>query len=166
LRNTDRNQVAETLTTDANGVYSVPLLILGTYSIRVERLGFKTNTRSGIVLNAKDILRINMKMEVGAVTETIEVKENPVAIELGTLESSSTIEGEQIRELALGTRNFAQLVSLMPGVVDTWASTSCSPGPPAQTGRPPSYRTPSTECATRTTTGRWMAAITWIAAAT
>src|SRR5215469_5079167 len=66
VKNTDRNQVAATLTTGANGVYSAPLLIVGTYSVRVEKRGFKTDTRSGILLNAKDTLHINMKMEVGA----------------------------------------------------------------------------------------------------
>jgi hypothetical protein len=128
VKNTDRNQVAATLTTGANGVYSAPLLIVGTYSVRVEKRGFKTDTRSGIVLNAKDTLHINMKMQVGAVTETIEVKENPVAVELGSPESSSTIDGEQIRELPLGTRNIAQLVGLMPGVVDASGVDELFPG--------------------------------------
>jgi len=49
------------------------------------------------------------------VTETVEVKESAAQVDYGTPASSTTIDGTQVRELALGTRNFAQLVSLMPG---------------------------------------------------
>ena len=118
VSNTDRNQVMSTATTDSSGVYSASLLPIGTYSIKVEVAGFKTNTLAGIVLNVNDVLKINITMQVGAVTETVQVTETATSVELGTPESATTIEGTQIRELALGTRNFAQLVSLMPGVIN------------------------------------------------
>ena len=118
VTNTDRNQVVGNVTTDTSGSYSATFLSVGNYSVKVEASGFKTNTRSGIVLNANDTLKINMTMQVGATTETVEVHESSVAVELGSPESSTTIEGTQVRELALGTRNFAQLVSLMPGVIN------------------------------------------------
>ena len=88
----------------------------GTYAIRVEVTGFKSETRTGIVLNVSDDLKINMTLQVGAMTDSVTVEEAPVAVELGTPASSTTIEGMQVRELALGTRNYEQLVSLMPGV--------------------------------------------------
>jgi hypothetical protein len=116
--NTDRNQVVRSVVTDNSGVYSATFLPIGTYSVKVESSGFKTNTRTGIVLNTNDVLKINVTMQVGAVTETVEVTASGLAVELGSPESSTTIEGTQIRELALGTRNFAQLVSLMPGVIN------------------------------------------------
>jgi hypothetical protein len=118
VTNTDRNQVVGNVTTATSGSYSATFLSVGNYSVKVEASGFKTNTRSGIVLNANDTLKINMTMQVGATTETVEVHESSVAVELGSPESSTTIEGTQVRELALGTRNFAQLVSLMPGVIN------------------------------------------------
>ena len=116
VTNTDRNQEVRILTTDASGVYSAPFLPIGTYSVKAEAAGFKTSTRTDIVLNVNDVLKINLVMEVGAVTETVEVKEAATAVELGSAASATTIEGMQVRELALGTRNFAQLVSMMPGV--------------------------------------------------
>lgn len=119
ITNTDRNQVVRTITTDNSGIYSAPLIPIGNYSIRVEAAGFKTNTRTGIVLNVNDDLKINLKLDVGSVSETVEVKESAVQVELGTPANASTIEGTQIRELALGTRNFASLVSLMPGVTSS-----------------------------------------------
>src|SRR5690242_7737 len=115
--NTDRNQVVRTITTDDSGVYTSPLLPApGTYTVKAEAAGFKTNSRTGIALNVSDDLKINISMEVGALTETVEVKESAVQVELGTPSDSTVIEGTQVRELALGTRNFAQLVGLMPGV--------------------------------------------------
>src|SRR4029079_8224035 len=76
----------------------------------------KTTTKTEIVLNVNDNLKINITLEVGAVSETVNVTETMAGVELGTPASATTIEGTQVRELALGTRNFAQLVSLMPGV--------------------------------------------------
>src|SRR5437764_922912 len=118
ITNTDRNQVVRTLTSDDSGSYSAPLLPIGTYAVRVEAAGFKTATRSGVVLNVNDVLKLNITLEIGAATETVEVTASAVQVDLSTPASATTIEGQQVRELALGTRNFAQLVSLMPGVIN------------------------------------------------
>src|SRR5262249_44993449 len=93
-----------------------PFLPIGNYSIKVEAAGFKTNERKGIVLNVEDVLKINFTMEVGQITETVQVTATADTVDLSTPASANTIDGTQVRELALGTRNFAQLVSLMPGV--------------------------------------------------
>jgi hypothetical protein len=117
LTNTDRNQVVRTVTTDDSGVYSAPLIPIGSYSVKVAAAGFKTDERTGIVLNVNDVLRINMKMEIGAVTDTVEVKADAVQVELSSPAVAGTIEGTQVRELTLGTRNYESLMNLMPGVV-------------------------------------------------
>ena len=51
--------VERTVTTDATGTYSAPLLPIGNYSIKAEAAGFKTNELTGIVLNAADDLKFN-----------------------------------------------------------------------------------------------------------
>ncbi|HVW85862.1 MAG TPA: carboxypeptidase-like regulatory domain-containing protein, partial [Bryobacteraceae bacterium] len=114
--NTERNQVVRSIATDAGGNYSAPFIPIGTYSIKVEAAGFKAATRSGIVVNVNDNLKIAISLEVGNVAETVEVKEQAEGVELATSANASTIQGVQIRELALGTRNYEQLVSLVPGV--------------------------------------------------
>jgi len=116
ITNTDRNQVIRTVTTDVNGVYSAPLLPIGTYSVEVETSGFKTETRTGIVLNVADDRKINISLQVGAVSDAIEVKEEVTPVETGTAAAATTIDGTQVRELALNTRNYEALVGLMPGV--------------------------------------------------
>ena len=116
VTNTDRNQVVRDVTTNESGTYSAPLLPIGNYSIKVEAPGFKTVDRSGIVLNVNDNLKINFTLEVGQTSETVEVTAQAAPVELGTPASATTIEGTQVRELSLATRNYEQLVSLMPGV--------------------------------------------------
>src|ERR1017187_7877150 len=74
VTNTDRNQVVRTVTTDSTGSYSVPIIPQGIYAIKVEATGFKAEDRTGIVLNVADDLRINFKLQVGAISETVEVK--------------------------------------------------------------------------------------------
>jgi len=114
--NMDRNQVVRTVTTDGTGTYSAVLLPIGNYSVRAEATGFKTEVQMGIVLNVNDVLKINLTMQVGAVSETVEVSASAANVELSTPASEGTITGEQVRELSLATRNYEQLVSLMPGV--------------------------------------------------
>ncbi len=104
------------LTSDTSGVYSATLLPIGNYSVKVEATGFKTETRTGIVLNVADDLKINIKLEIGAVSESVEVKEESIQVETANATASTTIDGTQVRELALSTRNYQALVALMPGV--------------------------------------------------
>ena len=116
VTNVDRNQVVRALTTDMGGNYAAPLIPIGNYEVKAEAAGFKTATRTGIVLNVNDDLKININLEVGAITESVEVREAAATVELGMATAATTIEGTQIRELSLATRNYEQLVPLMPGV--------------------------------------------------
>src|SRR4030095_6281141 len=90
VTNTDRNQVVRVVTTDPTGSYSIPIIPIGTYSIKVEAAGFKTEDRTGVILNVSDDLRINFKLQLGSNTETIEVKADSVTVELGTPASATT----------------------------------------------------------------------------
>ncbi len=116
ITNTDRNQVLRTITTEPSGTYSAPLMPVGQYSIKVEVKGFKTETRTGIALNVSDDLKINITLAVGSMTDTVTVEASAVGVELSNPASANTIDGTQVRELSLGTRNYEQLVALMPGV--------------------------------------------------
>ena len=114
--NTDRNLTVRTVNSSNLGLYSAPLIPIGIYTVKVEATGFKTATRSGIVLNVNDNIQVNMALEVGAMTETINVSEQSGGVELASVANANTIEGIQIRGLPLASRNYEQLVSLMPGV--------------------------------------------------
>jgi hypothetical protein len=116
ITNTDQNVVARTVTTDENGSYSAPLLPLGHYSISAEASQFKTSTVSGIELHVNDKLTVDVTLQVGSTSQTVTVEAAPVQVDLQTATAAGLISGTQIRELALNTRNYEQLVNLMPGV--------------------------------------------------
>ena len=113
---TERNQVVRTVTTDSSGSYSAPLLPIGKYAVTAEIKGFKRATQSGITLNVSDQLTVNLKLEVGDIRQEVTVEAAPVAVDLQSPAQSTVVDGEQIRELALVTRNYEELVALMPGV--------------------------------------------------
>src|SRR6266849_2567785 len=66
------NQVRRT-TTNETGNYSLPYLVPGAYDLRVESSGFKAATRKGIGLQVGDVARIDFKLEIGDVSQQIEV---------------------------------------------------------------------------------------------
>src|SRR5260370_17593743 len=78
--------------TSAGGDFLVPGLLPGTYSIMVESNGFKKLPRTGITLNANDKLALgDLVLEVGAVTETVEVSAQAAVLQTESVERSATI---------------------------------------------------------------------------
>src|SRR2546426_977980 len=132
--NTDKNVDVRTVTTNQNGYYVVPFLPIGRYAVRVEAKGFKTYTRTGITLNVNDQLTINAELQPRDVKETVTVEADVTPIELQTATASGLITGAQIRELALNTRNYEQLVALTPGVSTGLASDQLYVGVTSPTG--------------------------------
>src|SRR5882672_5035367 len=122
ITNTDRNSVIRTVESDKDGSYTAPLLPIGTYSVSVEMKGFKKAVQRGIEVNVNDKLEVNLKLEVGDVATEVTVEASPIQVESQTSTAQNLIEGTQIRELALNSRNYEQLVALMPGVTNTSTS--------------------------------------------
>ncbi len=116
VTNTDRNQVVRVFTSDSGGAYSVPGIPIGRYSVTAEATGFSTTVVENITVNVNDDIKLNLTLTVGAVTDRVTVQAEVAAVELNTAASATTIAGTQIRELSLATRNYEQLVGLMPGV--------------------------------------------------
>jgi hypothetical protein len=106
-------------TSNSDGAYVVAGLPGGTYNLVVTAVGFQKFTATKVVLDVAQKLRIDVGLTVGAVTEEIVVTGESVAqVETQSSALSSTITGKQIDQLMLNGRNFTQLVTLTPGVVD------------------------------------------------
>ncbi len=102
--------------TDDNGNFNAPFLIPGTYTIRVEKEGFKTSTQTNLILQVDQKANANFILEVGNVSESIEVTASAALVRSESAELGEVIETRAVRELPLNGRNFAQLVYLNPGV--------------------------------------------------
>lgn len=116
VTNTDRKQLVRSVISGSNGEYTATLLPIGRYTVAVEAPGFKKASKTEVELNVNDKLTINFALEVGSVSEEVTVQSSVTQVETQSAEASNLISGTQVRELALNTRNYVQLVTLMPGV--------------------------------------------------
>jgi hypothetical protein len=103
--------------TDSNGEYTVPSLPTGTYSVKAELSGFKTMTRPDIPLGVDQRMRIDVKLEIGAVEESVTVTGTSPLVQTSSSELGTTVAEEQIKTLPLNGRNFVNLTRTVPGVV-------------------------------------------------
>ena len=101
----------------------------GTYRISAESPGFKKYDRVGITLNANDKISIgDLVMEVGTVTEQIEVSASAVQLQTESAERSSALVAKQMENIAVNSRSYLDLVKLVPGVVSTVNLQTAGPG--------------------------------------
>jgi Carboxypeptidase regulatory-like domain/TonB dependent receptor-like, beta-barrel len=107
--------------TNSAGNYSTPPLILGTYRVDFEKAGFKTSSRSGIALTGAETSRQDAMLQVGAVTETIQVTGDVETLNTENATVSHTIGSEYYKELpaVMGAdiRLAESLLQLQPGYV-------------------------------------------------
>jgi Carboxypeptidase regulatory-like domain/TonB-dependent Receptor Plug Domain len=107
-----------TVQSDRSGNYVVTNLPAGTYTVTVASQGFETFQARGVVLNVAEKRGLNIQLKAGSAATTVTVEATAVAVDTQTSAQAGTISGQQIRELELAGRNFQQLVTLQPGVVN------------------------------------------------
>ena len=110
--------VTDTVESDALGNYIRPLIKPGTYTISCESPGFKRSVQTGVILQSAGRVQSNFVLEIGEVTETIEVSAAPPALQTETTQMGGTLANRQTSELPLGgQRRFAFLARTVPAVV-------------------------------------------------
>lgn len=115
---------------DASGHYLVQYLPPGTYRVEATAAGFKKFVQAGIVLELDRRARVDVRFEVGAVTESVTVNADAPLVETATATLGRTVNNADIINLPLVNRNVYALLSLTPGV-DRTAGTNDF-GPPGQ----------------------------------
>ena len=106
------------LVTSGGGEYARPALKPGIYTIQIEAAGFKKTTRRNISLTAGDRTGVDFALQVGEVTTNIEVSAEGAVLQTESTIIGASVDAKQVSELPLGgTRNFAYLARLSPGVV-------------------------------------------------
>ena len=104
-----------TLTTDKNGYYVADEVEAGTYTVTVEKRGFKKTTKKGNVVTAGGRLTVHLTLEVGTVAETVVVTISGDTVNTTSGEISTTITQQEVSSMALNQRHYESLVGLVPG---------------------------------------------------
>lgn len=115
ITNTATNAKRSAVSNDA-GVYSFPSLVPGIYDVRVTHSGFKATVRNGVELQVQQSARLDFTLEIGAVTESVDVSAQAMLLSTENATVGTVIENKRIVELPLNGRNYLQLVSLAPNV--------------------------------------------------
>jgi Carboxypeptidase regulatory-like domain len=106
--------------TDAQGFYSFPTLPVGRYELTIEAQGFKTQKKTGIVVDADSAVRVDLRLEVGERTDTVTVSavSNQVLAQVETTEThlGEVVQEAQITALPLNGRSYTDLLAIQPGV--------------------------------------------------
>jgi carboxypeptidase family protein/TonB-dependent receptor-like protein len=116
------------IVTGSQGEYVLPLLPVGSdYQLSVQAAGFQPFVRSGITLELNQNARVDVQLNVGAVSQAVNVSGAAPMVDTYSVEGGDVVESKRIVQLPLNGRNVLQLAATLPGV-------SYSYNPPALTG--------------------------------
>src|SRR4029453_3344077 len=102
--------------TNDEGFYTAPSLPVGEYLVSAEKTGFKTAVVSGLTLQVGEGIRVDLKGELGAVTEGIEVRGMAPLVNTSSATVGKVVENRRVTELPLNGRNALALMALVPSV--------------------------------------------------
>ncbi len=111
--------VRYTSQTNESGDYMLPFLIPGPYRVKVESPGFRSYTRSGIVVRESDRVTIDVTMQVGDASQVIEVSAQAPLLDTSTASMGQVIESRTILELPLKDGMVLIMATFSPGVTFT-----------------------------------------------
>ena len=138
VRMTETNkQVVHNTNTDDQGRYTLPNLPVGPYQLDVGANGFKSYVQSGIILQVGNKVQVNVVMELGSISESVQVTANAAMVETRENAVSQVIDERRIVDLPLNGRQLTQLILLSGAAVTTpagdfrgsknyWSSTTIS----------------------------------------
>ena len=118
VTNTATNQT-RTVSTGGDGFYTAPLLQPGPYSVKASLQGFRTVTFDLITVTVESTSRVDFRMKIGAIVETITIdgQGTQPLVETQHAQLGLVVHHETIVDLPLNGRNFTQLGMIMPGVI-------------------------------------------------
>lgn len=103
--------------TNDSGFYSIPNLPVGSYTVTVEHAGFRRYVHEKVNLSTGEVLGLDVRLEVGAVSETLNVTAEAPLVESRTSDVTQLIESKSISDLGLGDRRTMNALALVSGAV-------------------------------------------------
>ncbi|MFB3827197.1 MAG: carboxypeptidase regulatory-like domain-containing protein [Bryobacteraceae bacterium] len=104
-----------TTSTGPDGAYVLPVLPVGSYSIKIETPGFKIFTQDGVQLTSNENVRVDARLEVGSVSESVSVTAEAPLVDSRSSVVGTLIDTRRITELPINGRNVIALAALLPG---------------------------------------------------
>ena len=121
IKNVGTNLTKETVT-GPDGAFVFPDLLAGTFDLTVGVQGFKNYEQKGIVIGATDRIALRtIALEVGTLEETVSVVSEATLVQVNNGARSALITRENLEDIALKGRDFAGMLKILPGVIDTSA---------------------------------------------
>jgi hypothetical protein len=111
--------VSSTTVTTGEGLFTIPYLTPGTYTVAAELSGFKKSVREGLEVRIGDRLVVDLSLEVGQLEETVLVTAQSPLLEMGSASAGQVIDEKRISMLPLSDGNPFVLSRLVPGVAFT-----------------------------------------------
>src|SRR6185295_4113810 len=108
--------LTRTVLSDSKGEFTAPLLPTGNYNISTEMSGFKKVQLANVHLGVDQKLKIDLKLDLGQMTESVEIQAETPLLQTSSSDLSVTVEGKTIESLPLNGRNFVNLTRTIPGV--------------------------------------------------
>ena len=109
--------IALSTRTDSQGTYVITPLKVGQYNVSVEARGFKKESNIGVVLQVQDRRRVDFTLQVGSVTETIDIQAEQSLLQTESSALGDVVDARKITALPLNGRDYTQLATLTTGVV-------------------------------------------------
>ena len=106
---------AITVTSNGEGLFSLPVLDPGSYKVEVQVTNFKATTQQ-VTLQTAQVVNLEVKLQPGSTSETIEVTAATPIVDTSTSGIGDIVTGRQITDLPLNGRNFTDLAQMVPGV--------------------------------------------------
>ncbi|MBI1788719.1 MAG: carboxypeptidase regulatory-like domain-containing protein [Acidobacteria bacterium] len=116
--------VSRQVTTNELGTYRVFPLNPGTYEVTASAPGFKSKVAPGVVLEVASNVKVDFQLEVGQVTETVEVAATASILQTQEASVGGTVTGSELARLPVNGRNYTRLILLLPGTSDQGGSQS------------------------------------------
>ncbi len=110
--------LALTAVSNETGVFNIPFIPPGIYTVSAEAIGFKRFIREGVQVRISDRVELTIPMELGEVTETVQVTADTPLLETSSASLGQVIDERRVLELPLLAGNATELVLLTPGVVN------------------------------------------------
>jgi hypothetical protein len=114
--------ITREVVSNETGFFTAPGLVAGNYEVRVEANGFKKLVQSNIKLETDAVLTLRLTLEVGALTEKVDVTSEAPPVETANGEITRTIGQAQLQNFALPGRNPFYMLGIMPGVVSRYGN--------------------------------------------